>query len=73
MPEFVLLYDLHSRVPNGIEVERRVPGEMRVCALEAKSSKTRVAPSPGVQQGSNGIMGRGSNSRINPPPYQTAG
>ena len=73
MPEFVLLNEVHSRVPNGIEVERRVPGEVSVGAFEAKSSKTRVAPSPGIQRGSNGIMGRGSNSRINPPPYQTAG
>jgi hypothetical protein len=61
------LYDLHSRVPNGIEVERRVAGEVRVKGLEAKSSETRVTPSPGVQQCSNGILGRGArrSSRIN--------
>ena len=63
----VSLYDLHSPVRKGIEVERRVPGEMRVSGLEAKSSEIRVAPSPGVQQCSNGIVGRGARrgSRIN--------
>ena len=53
---------------NGVEVQRRVQGEVCVRSLEAKSSKVRVAPSPGVQQGSNGIVGRGArrrSSRIN--------
>src|SRR5271166_216839 len=42
----------------GVEVRRRCPGEGRRSVLEAKSSQIRLAPSPGVQHGSNGIVGR---------------
>src|SRR6516162_10949894 len=61
------LYDVHSSVGNGVEVQRRVPGEVRVRRREAKSSDLRAAPSAGVQQGSNGILGRSASggSRIN--------
>ena len=42
----MFLFDLHSLMGNGLEVHRRVPGEVCVSVLEAKSSKMRVAPSP---------------------------
>src|ERR1700730_11120376 len=52
------LYDLHSSMSEGVKIQRRVPGEGRVSGQEAKSSEIRLAPSPGVQQSSNGIQGR---------------
>src|ERR1700722_13740224 len=63
----VSLYDLHSSKGEGVEVQRRLPGEGRVSGQEAKSSEIRLAPSPGVQQSSNGIPGRvhGRSPRIN--------
>src|ERR1700731_509382 len=54
----VSLYDLHSSMSEGVKIQRRVPGEGRVSGQEAKSSEIRLAPSPGVQQSSNGIQGR---------------
>src|SRR5438445_7986087 len=62
----VALYDVHPAIGEGVKVRRRVPGEGRVSGLEAKSSEIRVAPSPGVQQSSNGILGRAArrSSRI---------
>src|SRR6266849_6573206 len=42
----------------GVKVRRRYSGEGRRSVLEAGSSQIRLAPSPGVQQGSNGIQGR---------------
>src|SRR5229473_7460623 len=54
----VSLYDLHSAMDEGVKVRRRYSGEGRRSVLEAGSSQIRLAPSPGVQQGSNGIQGR---------------
>src|ERR1700719_5207168 len=52
------LYDLHSVTDEVIKVQRRYSGEGRRTGQEAKSSRIRLAPSPGVQQGSDGILGR---------------
>src|SRR5216684_4425225 len=52
------MYDLHSAMDEGVKVRRRYSGEGRRSVLEAGSSQIRLAPSPGVQQGSNGIQGR---------------
>jgi Transposase len=47
----------------GVKVQRRLQEEGRVSGQEAKSSEIRVAPSPGVQQSSNGILGRAARRR----------
>ena len=67
----VSLYDLHSAMSEGVKVQRRLPGEGRVIVQEAKSSKIRLAPSPGVQQSSNGILGRAP--RRTPRMYKDGG